>query len=63
MIDLTKGDKTFVVPTSVIRNNRSYMGPDVKVNARDSEHAKQVVQEAGHTPNSYFFPKEVKNNK
>lgn len=58
-VDYTKPDKIFTVPTSVTRNGVAYMGPDVKVNARDAEHAKEVTREFGHRPNPYFPPKEV----
>ncbi len=60
MIDLTKGDKTFIVSTRVVRDGVAYMGPDVKVNARNAEHAKDVTRDNGHIPNPYFPPKEVK---
>jgi hypothetical protein len=55
-IDLRKGDREFRVPTS--RNG--YMGPDVLVTARDSEHAKEIVRGAGHEPNRYFPPEEIR---
>lgn len=58
-VDYTKPDKIFTVPTSVTRNGVAYMGPDVKVNARDAEHAKEVAKEFGHTLNRYFPPREV----
>lgn len=59
-IDLRKGDREFRVPTTVTRNGISYMGPDVLVTGRDVEHALEVVKQAGHTPNHYFPPKEIK---
>lgn len=42
-IDLRLGNREFVVSTTVTRNGTAYMGPDVRVNARDAEHAKEVV--------------------
>lgn len=60
MIDLTKGSKEFVVPTSIVRDGVAYMGPDVKVTARDASHAKEVASGAGHQPNPNFGLREVK---
>jgi hypothetical protein len=59
MIDLTKGNRQFVVPTTVHRNGGLFMGPGVKVDARDANHAKEVAMEHGHEPNVYFHPREV----
>jgi hypothetical protein len=55
-IDLRKGDREFRVSTS----KNGYMGPDILVTARDSEHAKQIVKEAGHKPNPHFPPEEIR---
>lgn len=53
-IDLTKGDRTYVVPTKVVRFGIAFMGPDVKVTARDTGHAAEQVKAAGHELNSSF---------
>ena len=36
------------------------MGPDVRVNARDAEHAKEIVRQHGHTVNRHFEPTEIR---
>ena len=59
-VDLRPGTREFVVTTEVTRGGTAYMGPEVRVNARDSEHAKEVVKQNGHKVNSYFEPKEVR---
>jgi len=59
-IDLRPGTRDFRVSTSVARNGEAYMGPDVVVTARDSEHAKVVVRLAGHTPSPHFPPEEIR---
>jgi hypothetical protein len=59
-IDLTSGTRTFEVPTAVIREGTSYMGPTVKVTARDAAHAKDLTKQAGYSPNRYFGPTEVR---
>ena len=59
-IDLRPGTKEFRVSTAVTRNGTAYMGPDVRVNARDSEHAKEIVRQNGHTVNRHFEPMEIK---
>jgi hypothetical protein len=56
-IDMRDGNRDFRVSTS----KNGYMGPDVIVTARDSEHAKEKVKEAGHTPNPHFPPEEINN--
>lgn len=56
MIDLTKPKRVYDVTTRVTHGGEPSMGPVVRVNARDAEHAKQVAREAGHTPNEYFPP-------
>jgi hypothetical protein len=60
MIDLTKGNREFVVTTTVTRDGVAYMGPQVLVTARDHKHAEQVAREAGHKPNPHFGPEERK---
>lgn len=59
-IDLRPGNREFVVSTTVNRNGTDYMGPDVRVNARDSEHAKEIVRQHGHKVNRYFEPTAIK---
>ena len=59
-VDLRPGTREFVVPTAVTRNGTNYMGPDVRVNARDLEHAKEIVRQNGHEVNRYFEPTEIK---
>lgn len=59
-IDLRKGNREFRVPTTRVEHGRAYMGNDVLVTARDVEHAKQLVQEAGFKLNRYFEPTEIK---
>lgn len=59
-LDYTIPKKVFTVATSVIRDGVAYMGPDIKVNARDVGHAQEVAKSLGHTSNRYFPPVEVK---
>ncbi len=59
-IDLRPGNLEFIVPTAVTRNGTDYMGPDVRVNARDAEHAKEVVRQNGHKVNRHFEPTEIR---
>lgn len=59
-VDLTIPTKTFTVPTSIHKNGRAYMGPEIKINAHDSNDALKRTQEAGYTPNPHFPPKENK---
>ncbi len=59
-IDMTPGKKTFLVPTAVIRDGISYMGPEVKIQANSGQDARERVQKEGYTPNSYFPPREIK---
>ena len=59
-IDLRPGTREFVVSTAVTRGGKAYMGPDVRVNARDAEHAKEVVRQNGHQINRYFELTEIK---
>lgn len=56
MIDLTDGKRTYDVSTTVVRNGERYMGPTVRVTARDENHAKEVAAKAGHQSNPYFPP-------
>lgn len=60
LIDLTTPERTFDVPTVRVEGPNHYMGDDVRVHARDAEHAKEVVRKAGYTTNRYFEPTEVK---
>jgi hypothetical protein len=60
MIDYTQPTKTYKVSTTVVRAGVAYMGPDIKVNARDAKHAEAVAREKGHEPNKHFPPEEVK---
>jgi len=59
-VDLRPGTKEFVVSTQVTRDGTAYMGPDVRVNARDSEHAMEIVRQNGHTVNRHFEPQEIR---
>ena len=60
-IDLRPGTRDFRVSTVVdAPGGRAYMGPNVLVKARDSSHAKEVATQAGHSPNPYFPPEEIK---
>lgn len=55
-------DKTIpkrVFDVSTVRD-KQYLGDDVRVNARDAQHAKQIVEESGYEVNKHFEPKEVK---
>lgn len=63
MIDLTEGTKEYIVPTRVVRGGIAYMGPDVKVNAKDKNDAKRVASKAGHQPNEHFPVREVKSTR
>jgi hypothetical protein len=58
-LDYTTPKKVFRVSTAVTRNGVAYMGPDIKVNARDAQHAEEVAKSLGHEPNRYFPPREV----
>lgn len=59
-IDLRPGIREFVVSTRVIRDGEAYMGPNVRVNARNAEHAKEVVRQHGHEVNPHFEPTEIR---
>lgn len=55
-VDLRSGTREFEVPTK----HDGYMGPDVKVTARDETHAKEIVKNAGYSVNEHFAIKEIK---
>ena len=57
LIDKTIPTRTFDVST--VRDGH-YMGDDVRVHARDAEHAKEVVRQHGYEVNLHFEPREVK---
>lgn len=41
-------------------NGERYLGPTVRVNARDSQHAEEVAKSLGHQPNEHFSPVKVR---
>lgn len=59
-IDKTIPSTKFDVTTVDVRNGVGYMGPTVRVNARDQWHAKEVVEKMGYTYNPHFPPEEVR---
>jgi hypothetical protein len=59
-IDLRPGTRDFRVSTVDLSGPAAHMGPNVLVKARDSDHAKEIVKQAGHSPNPYFPPEEIR---
>lgn len=55
-IDKSIPDTKYDVTTVNRRNGVGYMGPVVRVNARDENHAKQVAESLGHEVNTHFGP-------
>jgi hypothetical protein len=58
-IDLTTPTREYVVPTTVTRNGTAYMGPEVRINAHNSDDAIKRVEQAGHKYNNHFQPRET----
>lgn len=55
-IDKSIPETKYDVNTVDRRNGVGYMGPVVRVNARDTEHAKKVAESLGHEINTHFGP-------
>lgn len=63
-IDLTTPQKQYSVPTSrVDETGIARMGPDVKINAHNSQDAIRRVEQLGYTYNNHFEPKNVTPNR
>lgn len=58
-IDLTIPTSQYSVPTTVVRNGIGYMGPNVKINANNSQDAINRIEQAGYKYNNHFQPENI----